>query len=61
MPPYPVRVYKPSPVLPYAITGNDGTVKDEAIIDITRSAPQGAHYYHSDVIYLLPEGAYGLH
>ncbi len=54
MPPYPVRVYKPSPALLYAITGNDGTVKDEAIIDITRSAPQGAHYYHSDVIYLLP-------
>ncbi len=23
-------------------------------MDVARSAPQGAHYYHADVIYLLP-------
>ncbi len=29
------------------------SIQDEAV-DVARSAPQGAHYYHADVIYLLP-------
>ncbi len=29
------------------------SIQDEAM-DVARSAPQGAHYYHADVIYLLP-------
>ncbi len=29
------------------------SIQDEAM-DVARSAPQGAHYYHEDVIYLLP-------
>ncbi len=24
-------------------------------MDVARFAPQGAHYYHADVIFLLPE------
>ncbi len=28
-------------------------IQDEAM-DVARSAPQGAHYYHADAIYLLP-------
>ncbi len=29
------------------------SIQDEAM-DVARSAPQGAHYYHADVISLLP-------
>ncbi len=29
------------------------SIQDKAR-DVARSAPQGAHYYHADVIYLLP-------
>ncbi len=29
------------------------SIQDEAM-DVALSAPQGAHYYHADVIYLLP-------
>ncbi len=28
-------------------------IKNEAM-DVAQSAPRGAHYYHADVIYLLP-------
>ncbi len=29
------------------------SIQDEAM-DVAWSAPQGAHYYHADAIYLLP-------
>ncbi len=42
-------------VMVFALSSSSFLSVGFSIQDETRSAPQGAHYYHADVIYLLPK------